>query len=99
LQTGLNGPRGVWPVPTGGYLFLLHDGCQLWYMDSANIMRLLMNGAGGVTHSGDGSYFYNPLQLTISEGRSLAMDYSGNILLCESDYGYIRRIRFQRLAQ
>lgn len=99
LQTGLDGPRGVWPVPTGGYLFLLHDGCQLWYMDSANIMRLLMNGAGGVTHSGDGSFFYNPLQLMISEGRSVAMDFSGNILLCESDYGYIRRIRFERLTQ
>lgn len=99
LQTGLNGPRGVWPVPTGGYLFLLHDGCQLWYMDSANIMRLLMSGDGGMTHSGDGSFFYDPLQLMISEGRSVAMDYSGNILLCESDYGYVRRIRFTRLSQ
>ena len=64
LQIGLEGPRGDWPVATGGHLFLLHEGCQLWYMDVANIMRLLMSGVGGVTHSGDGSHFSNPLQLT-----------------------------------
>jgi hypothetical protein len=93
----LFGPRGVWPVPTGGYLFLLHDGCQLWYMDAANIMHLLVNGAGGKTHGGDGTFFYNPAQFKISEGRSVAMDGAGNILLCESDYGYIRRIRFERM--
>ncbi len=97
LQTGLNGVRGVWAVPTGGFLFLTHDGSQLWYMDSASTMHLLVNGAGGTTHSGDGSYFYGPAQLKISEGRSVSLDYSGNILICESDYGYIRRIRFQRL--
>lgn len=97
LQTGLNGPRGVWPVPTGGYLFLLHDGCQLWYMNASNTMHLLVNGAGGVTHSGDGEYFYAPDQMKISEGRSVTMDQAGNIILCESDYGFIRRIRFHRL--
>jgi DNA-binding beta-propeller fold protein YncE len=97
LQTGLFGPRGVWPVPTGGYLFLLHDGSQLWYMDSADTMHLLINGAGGTTHNGDGFFFYDLSELKISEGRSVALDYYGNILICESDYGFVRRIRFQRL--
>jgi DNA-binding beta-propeller fold protein YncE len=97
LQTGLNGPRGVWPVPTGGYLFLLHDGCRLWYMDSAATMHLLVNGASGVTHSGDGEFFYDPAAAKINEGRSVAMDDAGNILICESDYGFVRRIRFLRL--
>ena len=97
LQTGLFGPRGVWPVPTGGYLFLLHDGSQLWYMDSADTMHLLVNGAGGTTHNGDGSFFYDLSELKINEGRSVTMDHEGNILICESDYGFVRRIRFQRL--
>jgi hypothetical protein len=97
LQTGLNGPRGVWPMPTGGYLFLLHDGCQLWYMDSAATMHLLVHGASGVTHSGDDEFFYDPAAAKINEGRSVAMDGAGNILICESDYGFVRRIRFQRL--
>ncbi len=98
LSTGLYGVRSAWPLPTGGMLLLLHDGCQLWYLDTAGIVHLLLNGAGGRTHYGDGVFFYNPDEWRISEGRSVTMDYAGNILVCESDYGYIRRIRFQRLA-
>jgi hypothetical protein len=93
LQTGLFGVRGVWPVPTGGYLLLTHDGCQLWYLDTAGIVRLLLAGGGGRTHAGDGMFFYSP-DPKISEGRSVTMDFEGNIVLCESDYGFIRRIRF-----
>ncbi|HWH71015.1 MAG TPA: hypothetical protein VNT26_16620, partial [Candidatus Sulfotelmatobacter sp.] len=97
LQTGLYGVRGVWPVPTGGYLLLTHEGSQLWYLDSAGIVRLLLNGAGGRTHAGDGAFFYTSLP-AISEGRSVSMDFEGNILVCESDYGYVRRIRFLPLS-
>jgi len=99
LATGFGGPRGVWGVPTGGYLLLLHDGAQLWYIDAANIAHLLVNGLGGNTfmHAGDGQYFYAPDQLKIGEGRSVVLDAAGNILICESDYGFVRRIRFQRM--
>jgi hypothetical protein len=93
VETGLYGVRSIWPVPTGGYLLLTHDGCQLWYMDSAGIIHLLLNGAGGRTHSGDGGFFYTPWP-SISEGRSVTMDCEGNILVTESDWGYVRRIRF-----
>ena len=100
LSTGFFGPRGVWPVPTGGYLLLLHDGAQLWYVDGANTVHLLVNGIGGnvFVQAGDGRFFYAPDQFFIGEGRSVTMDYSGNIIICESDYGFIRRIRFQRFA-
>jgi len=97
LQTGLYGVRGIWPMPTGGFIILTHDGCQLWYLDSGGIIHLLVNGTGGRTHAGDGLFFYQPAEARISEGRSITMDYDGNILICESDYGYVRRIRFQRL--
>jgi hypothetical protein len=93
LETGLWGVRSVWPVPTGGYLLLTHDGCQLWYLDTAGIVHLILNGARGRTHWGDGSFFYTP-EAKISEGRSVTMDYEGNILVCESDWGYVRRVRF-----
>ena len=101
LSTGIYGPRGVWPVPTGGYLLLLHDGAQLCYVDSSNTMHLLVNGLGGngYVHNGDGQYFYAPDEYRIGEGRSVSMDCSGNIIICESDYGFIRRIRFQRMTQ
>ena len=98
LQTGLYGARCPWPVPTGGCLLLTHDGCQLWYVDSAGTNYLLLNGAGDTTHSGDGGFFYAPGEARISEGRSVCLDYQGNILVCESDYGYVRRIRFQRFS-
>jgi hypothetical protein len=62
-------------------------------MDMAGIIRLLLNGASGATHYGDGQFFYSP-QPKISEGRSVTMDAAGNIVVCESDYGYVRRIRF-----
>lgn len=98
--TGFYGPRGVWPVPTGGYLLLLHDGAQLWYVDAANTVHLLVNGIGGnvFVQAGDGGFFYAPDQYFIGEGRSVTMDYAGNIIICESDYGFIRRIRFLRLT-
>jgi len=101
LATGIYGPRGIWAMPTGGYVMLLHDGAQLWYVDNANIMHLLVNGLGGngFVHGGDGQYFYAPDQFNIGEGRSVALDYAGNIILCESDYGFIRRIRFHRMMQ
>lgn len=93
LQTGLDGVRSIWPVPTGGFLLLTHNGCQLWYMDTAGVIHLFLNGARGSTHAGDGQFFYTPWP-AISEGRSVTMDYEGNILITESDYGYVRRIRF-----
>jgi hypothetical protein len=60
-----------------------------WYMDSADTMHLMLNG--------DGYFVYDLSELKISEDRSVAMDYDGNILICESDYGFARRIRFQCL--
>jgi len=79
--TAFYGARGVWPVPTGGYLLLLHDGAQLWYIDAANTARLLVNGIGGnvLVQAGDGQFFYAPSQALIGEGRSVTMDYAGNI--------------------
>jgi hypothetical protein len=92
-ETGLYGVRSIWPVPTGGYLLLTHDGCQLWHVDTSGIIHLLLNGARGRTHSGDGWFFYT-LYPAISEGRNVSMDYDGNIIITESDWGYVRRIRF-----
>ena len=98
--TAFYGPRGVWPLPTGGFLLLLHDGAQFWYVDAANVAHLLVNGIGGsaFVQAGDGGFFYAPSRFFIGEGRSVTMDYAGNILICESDYGFIRRIRFLRMT-
>ena len=53
---------------------------------------------GTLSHDGDGLFFYASSQLQISEGRSVSIDYDGNIFVCESDWGYVRRIRFRRMT-
>ncbi len=91
----LNGVRGVWELPTGGYFLALHEGSQLLYVDPAKVMHVFVDGQPGV-HAGDGLWFHSPGP-KLSELRSVSMDNRGNIMIVESDAGYVRRIQFQRL--
>ncbi len=84
-------------MPIGGYRFLMHNGSQLWYMSITNTMHLTVNGVGSTMHSGAGEYFYDSAALKFSDGTKVAMDYAGNIILCESDSGSVPRIRFESL--
>ena len=92
----LDGVRGVWPVPIGGYLLATHEGSQVLYVDSAGLIHVFLNGFANA-HSGDGQWFYSP-GYKVSEVRSVSMDRQGNIFITESDFGYVRRIDFQRLS-
>jgi len=93
----LYGVRGVWPVPTGGYLLGTHEGSQVLYVDPAGILHVFVNGLAGNMHSGDGQWFHSA-GYKLSEVRAVSMDSQGNILITENDYGYVRRIDFQRLV-
>jgi hypothetical protein len=95
LSASLSGVRGVWPVPTGGLLLATHAGSQLVYMDASGTLYVLVDGATSPNHTGDGAWFHSP-GLKLAEIRSVTMDRLGNILICENDFGYIRRIRFNR---
>jgi len=88
--------RGVWFLPTGGYLLGTHEGSQIWYVDARDIIHLFVDGQAGNIHSGDGEYFHSP-GFKIGEVRSVTLDSQGNILITENDFGYVRRIDFQRL--
>lgn len=92
----LNGVRGVWRLPNGGYLFGLHEGNQVLYVDSANIVHVLVDGQSGA-HSGDGEWFYAP-GYKLGQVRSVTLDSAGNILIVEGDAGYVRQIDFHRLS-
>lgn len=46
---GLYGVRGVWPVPTGGYLLALHEGSQVLYVDAAGLVYVFVDGTDGNT--------------------------------------------------
>lgn len=103
LQTGLVLPRSVWFIPNGGFLIGEHDnngpGNRIWYVDPAGIIHLWMNGSGANNKRvGDGNWFYaNPSLAKVSRVRTVNTDPFGNIIITESNYGYVRRIRFHRI--
>jgi sugar lactone lactonase YvrE len=100
LQTGLILPRSIWFLPNHGYFISEHDpGNRIWYVDPAGIIHRWMNGSS-TNHFrvGDGQWFYaNPTVPKISRVRAINADPNGNLIITESNYGYVRRIRFQRL--
>jgi sugar lactone lactonase YvrE len=97
ITNSLYGVRGVWLVPTGGYLLATHEGSQVLYVDPAGVVHVFVNGAGGNVHSGDGQWFHSPGN-KVSEVRAVSIDSKGNILITENDFGYVRRIDFTRLS-
>ncbi len=101
-QTGLNRPRTIQFLPNGGYVIAEHSpGNRVWYIDPAGIIHLWLNGSsnGAATkHVGDGEWFYaNRQTAKVSKVRAVTMDRLGNLIVTESDYGFIRRINFHRL--
>ena len=100
LQTGLILPRSVWFLPNGGFFISEHDpGNRIWYVDPAGIIhRWLNGGSGNLSRVGDGQWFYaNPATAKVSRVRSANTDPLGNLIITESNYGYVRRINFKRI--
>lgn len=100
LLTGLKLPRSVWFIPNGGFFIGEHDpGNRIWYVDPAGTIHRWMNGSSANNFRvGDGQWFYtNPSQAKVSRVRCVNTDPFGNLIITESNYGYVRRIRFQRM--
>ena len=100
LQTGLIAPRCVSFLPNGGFFTCEHSpGNRIWYIDPAGIIHRWMNGNDSNNFRvGDGGWFYaNPSLAKVSRVRSVIPDPAGNLIITESNYGYVRRIRFQRM--
>ena len=79
-----------------GYFLGTHEGSQVLYVDPAGIIHVFVNGAIGA-HAGDGQWFYTP-GYKVSEPRAVTLDPQGNLLITESDSGYVRRVEFMRLS-
>ncbi len=92
LESSVYGVRGIWFLPNRGYLLATHEGSELWYVDEAGIIHLFCEGHKNF-HSGDGDFFQSP-GYKLSELRAVSMTSTGDIIITESDFGYIRRIRF-----
>jgi len=95
VETGLDGVRAVWFLPTGAFLVGTHSGSQVWHVDTYGVINLFVQGSSSHdSHAGDGSHFFKPNVPCISEVRAVTLDHEGNVLITEHDAGYIRRIRF-----
>lgn len=94
INTALNEVRGVWFLPTGAFLLATHRGSQVWYVDTAGYIHLLLNGDRFGAHAGDGTWFYQPDQARVSECRAVTMDPAGHLLITENDIGFVRRVEF-----
>lgn len=104
-QTPLALPRSVWFLPNNGFFVSEHDaggglGNHIWYVDPAGIIHRWMNGSSANNKGvGDGEWFYaNPDLAKVSRVRAVNTDPYGNLIITESNFGYVRRIRFHRLT-
>ncbi len=103
LQTGLIAPRGIAFLPNGGFFTSEHSpGNRIWYIDPTGIIHLWVRGNDANNKRvGDGEWFYNNIANTsvskVSRVRSVIPDPNGNLIITESNYGYVRRIKFQRM--
>lgn len=100
LLTGLILPRSIWFIPNGGFFIGEHDpGNRIWYVDPAGIIHRWMNGSSANHRRvGDGQWFYaNPGDPKVSRVRAVNTDPFGNLIITESNFGYVRRIRFNRI--
>lgn len=92
-STALEGVRAVWPASPsdgGGFFLGTHEGCQLWFVDSAGIAHLFVDGEKDA-HAGIGEAFDTPGK-KVSEMRSVSLDSAGNVLIVDDDRGFVTRI-------
>ena len=94
-ETGLSQVRGVWFLPNGGFFLCTDNASQLWYVDTDAHIHLLGDGDNSGAHAGDGEWFYSHLSThKFSNIRAMTTDYEGNLLITESNLGYVRKIQF-----
>jgi len=94
LSVGLNEVRGIAFNPDGSYYLCTHRSSQVYYVDTAGIIWILINGdRSDSTHAGDGQRLNQNTGLEkISEPRSVAIAPNGDLLIAENDRGFIRRV-------
>lgn len=98
IDTAVAQVRGIWFLPTGAYFLTTDGGSQVWYVDLDAHIHMFMNGDAGGSYSGDGAWFYNdPQAHKVSQVKEITADADGNLLVTESDRGYIRKVNFSRL--
>jgi len=93
LTAGLAGVRGIAFHPAGGYFLATHKGGDIWYVDRAGEIQMVVRGDNGNTHT----TAPQPLPVTgnsIAEPRFVSVALNGDLLMATNDAGFIRRARY-----
>jgi hypothetical protein len=91
-KTGLEGVRGIWFHPDGGYFLACHEGGAVWYVDEEGMIHLFLDGDDEDAHRGDGKDFDQGDGEKVASVRAVWMDKDGNLLITENDAGFIRMV-------
>ena len=93
-DTFLDQVRGIAFTPEGGYFLCTHKGGDVWYVDTAGIIHLFIQGRG-TGNRNEGNGLRPPIVSVdaLSEPRSVALAPNGDLLIATNDTGYIRRVR------
>ena len=89
-DTGLEGVRGLWFHPDGGYFLACHEGGAVWYVDSDGIAHLFLDGDDDNAHRGDGEDWDAGASKKVASVRAVWMDRDDNLIITENDRGYVR---------
>ena len=85
-------PRGIAFHPLGGYFLACHKGGDIYYIDSANITHVVIQGGStGGTQTGEGLPVTTGRNtLKIAEPRSVRVGWHGDLIICTNDNGFVR---------
>lgn len=88
-KVSLEGVRAVCPSLDGGLFVACHESHDVWYISKSGKIKKFINGSKDA-HGGDGELFSDGKK--VSEVRSITLMKNGDLLICEHDGGYIRRV-------
>lgn len=90
LSTGLEEPRGVAFLPSGGFLVATHRGSDVWFIDSLGIAHLFIEGVrNSDPFAGEGTLAASS-GLKLSEIRAINITPGGDLIITHSDQSTVR---------
>jgi len=93
LAAGLVGVRGIAFHPAGGYFLATHKGGDIWYVDRAGEIQMIVRGDSANTHT-TASVALPVTFNAIAEPRFVSVAPNGDLLMATNDAGFIRRARY-----
>ena len=91
LNSFIDQPRGIAFLPSGAYFLCAHKDGNVWYVDTAGVLHLYIQGSGknDIFLITDGRHPPLTAGNVISQPRAVTLAPNGNLLLVSNDSGYL----------